>query len=61
MSEGGGEGRSGRSSRVGNQTPQQRHENWEQHEVLTFIKCKHHEHAAQKEMVDPRAHMVLIV
>jgi hypothetical protein len=26
-------------------------------EVLAFIKCKHCEHVAQKEMVDPRMHM----
>jgi hypothetical protein len=57
MFEGRGEGRNGRSSRVGNQTLQQRHENWQQHEVLAFIKCKHCEHVAQKEMVDPRTHM----
>jgi len=52
-----GKGESGRPSRVGNQTIQQRHENWQQHEVLAFIKCKHCEHATQKEMVDPRMHM----
>jgi hypothetical protein len=29
--------------------------------VMTLIKCKHIEHATQKELMDPRVHMVLIV
>ncbi len=34
------------------------HDNWEQHEILKFIKYKHDEHATQKALVDPRAHMI---
>jgi hypothetical protein len=34
------------------------HGNLEQNEVLAFIKCKHMEHVAQKQLIDPRAHRV---
>ncbi len=48
-------GRSGsnsfKSSKDGNQ---------DQNEVMVFIKCKHAEHMAQKELLDPCAHMVFI-
>ncbi len=43
----------------GNKKPaHQRHKNWEQVEVLALIQHKHVQHAAQKRLTDPRAHMV---
>jgi hypothetical protein len=38
----------------------QRHDNWEQHEILVFLKCKYDEHAIQKAFMDPRTHMIPI-
>jgi hypothetical protein len=42
----------------GSQATPQMHGNWEQNEVLVFVKCKHLEHVAQKQLIDPRTHMV---
>ncbi len=40
---------------------QQCQTNWEYREVLVFIKCKEVEYITQKELVDPRTHMVFYV
>jgi hypothetical protein len=48
-----------RGSNTSNATRQQ-HDNWEQHKILAFIKCKHDEHATQKAFVDPKTHIILV-
>jgi hypothetical protein len=50
----------GSSKASGSQVTRQMHGNLEQNEVSAFIKCKHLKHVAQKQLIDPRAHMVLI-
>lgn len=34
------------------------HGNCERREVLVFIACKHAEHKVQKQIIDPRMHMI---
>lgn len=46
-----------KGSNTSNATCQQ-HDNREQCEILAFIKCNFDEHATQKALVDPRAHMI---
>jgi hypothetical protein len=36
----------------------QRQGNWDHNKVMALIKCKHVEHAVQKESQDPHTHMV---
>jgi hypothetical protein len=43
-----------------NMNAQQCQTNWEYSEVHAFIKCKEVEYIAQKELVNPRTHMVPI-
>jgi hypothetical protein len=55
------EGSGGKGSRRGREATCQRHGNWEQNKVMALIKYKHIEHVIQKELINPRAHMVPIV
>ncbi len=48
----------GSSKASGSQATRQMHGNLEQNEDSAFIKYKHLEHGAQKQLIDPRAHRV---
>ncbi len=56
-----GGSRAGRSVNDGEYAnPQQRHGNWEHKDMLTPISYKHTENTTMKELVDPRAQMILV-
>ncbi len=47
-------------AKVGWEPVRHRHGNWDPTEVMALIKCKHVEHAAQKELMDILVHMYML-
>lgn len=55
-----GRGRKKELLRNKNQSLQQRHWNYDHNEVLALIKSKRLHHMTQKELINPKAHMVIV-